>query len=60
MYILALDDEQYVLESLVAELKQVFPEADIQKENRASAALSWAKELSERGYFSAVEFLKKP
>lgn len=57
MYILALDDEQYVLESLVAELKQVFPEANIQKEIKASVALSWAKELSERGEKLSYAFL---
>ncbi len=57
MYILALDDEQYALESLSEELKKVFPKADIHEEIKASAAISWAKDLSERGEELSYAFL---
>lgn len=57
MYILALDDEQYALESLSDELKKVFPKADIHEEIKASAAIAWAKDLSERGEELSYAFL---
>ena len=57
MYILALDDEQYALESLSEELNKVFPKADIHEEIKASAAISWARELSERGQKLSYAFL---
>ena len=49
MYILALDDEQYALDSLVEQLKIVFPEAVIEEAARASSALAYAQELADRG-----------
>lgn len=57
MYILALDDELYALESLSEELNKVFPKADIHEESKASAAISWAKALSERGEKLSYAFL---
>ena len=57
MYILALDDELYALESLSEELNKVFPKADIHEESKASAAISWAKELSDRGEKLSYAFL---
>ena len=57
MYILALDDEQYALESLVEQLNLVFPQANIHEETKASSALSWAKSLSERGETLSFAFL---
>lgn len=57
MYILALDDEQYALDSLVEELKLVFPKAKIQEETKASSAISRAKELADRGDELSYAFL---
>ena len=57
MYILALDDEQYALDSLVEELKLVFPKAEIQEETKASSAISRAKELADRGVELSYAFL---
>lgn len=57
MYILALDDEQYALESLAEQLKLVFPEANIQEETKASSALSWAKNLADSGEELSYAFL---
>jgi two-component SAPR family response regulator len=57
MYILALDDEQYALESLAEQLKIVFPEANIQEETKASSALSWAENLADSGEELSYAFL---
>jgi two-component SAPR family response regulator len=57
MYILALDDEQYALESLAEQLKLVFPEANIQEETKALSALSWAKNLADSGEELSYAFL---
>ena len=57
MYILALDDELRALESLVEQLNIVFPGANVHENTKASAALAWAKELSERGEALSFAFL---
>ena len=57
MYILALDDEQYALDSIAQELELVFPNAEIHEETKASAAISWAKELAETGEKLSYAFL---
>ena len=57
MNILALDDELYALESLVEQLKLVFPEANIQEETKASSAISFAKNLAELGEDLSFAFL---
>ncbi|MBR6527081.1 MAG: response regulator [Lachnospiraceae bacterium] len=57
MYILALDDERYALESLACELKIVFPEANIKEETKASSAIAWAKELAEENIDLTYAFL---
>ena len=49
MYILALDDERYALDSIAQELEQVFPGAVIHEETKASAAIAWSKSLAESG-----------
>ena len=57
MYILALDDEQYALESIAQELEIVFPNAKIQEETKASTAIEWAKKLAENGEKISYAFL---
>ena len=57
MYILALDDEQYVLDSLVRELELVFPGAEIKEASKASVAIAWAKSLAETGESLTYAFL---
>lgn len=57
MYILALDDERYALDSIAQELEQVFPEAKIQEETKASSAIAWAKALAESGEKLSYAFL---
>ena len=57
MYVLALDDERYALDSLVDELKLVFPDADILAETRVSSAILLAEELAERGEELSYAFL---
>ena len=57
MYILALDDERYALDSIAQELEQVFPGADIQEETKVSAAIAWAKSLAENGEKLSYAFL---
>ena len=57
MYILALDDEKYALDSIAQELELVFPEADIQEETKASCALAWAKTLADKGENLSYAFL---
>jgi two-component SAPR family response regulator len=57
MYILALDDEQYALDSLVEQLNIVFPEAVIEEAARASSALAYAQELADRGEELSYAFL---
>ena len=57
MHILALDDEQWALESMVRELAFVFVNADIHDEMKPSSALSWAKTLADRGEALSYAFL---
>ena len=57
MYILALDDEQYALESLAHELALVFPNAEIKEVTKASAAIAWAQSLAEEGEQLSYAFL---
>lgn len=57
MYILALDDEKYVLSLLVQELKKVFPDATIHEETRAASAMVWAEELAAEGKTLSYAFL---
>lgn len=57
MYILALDDEQYALDSIAQELELVFPNAKIQEETKASAAIAWAKSLADKGEKLSYAFL---
>ena len=57
MYILALDDEIYALETLACELKTVFPEATIREETKASSAIAWAKELADEHKELSYAFL---
>ena len=57
VHILALDDEQYALESIAQELKLVFPDARIHEETKGSAAIAWAKALAEQGESLSYAFL---
>ncbi len=57
MYILAVDDERAALESLMSELKSVFPEGEIQGERKPSEAILWAKQLRESGGTADFAFL---
>ena len=57
VHILALDDEQYALESIVQELNIVFPDARIHEETKASAAIAWAKALAQQGESLSYAFL---
>lgn len=57
MYILALDDELWALESIAQELAVVFPQASIQQETKASSALAWATALAEQGKPLSFAFL---
>ena len=57
MYILALDDERFALNAIAHELEQVFPDADIQEETKASSAIAWAKTLAENGNKLSYAFL---
>lgn len=49
MYILAVDDERYALDTLVEELSKVFPGMSIHEESRPSAAIEWAQNLAAQG-----------
>ena len=57
MFVLALDDEKYALESLSEQLKLIFCEAEIKEETKPSEALSWAENLAERGEELSYAFL---
>ena len=57
MNILAVDDEIFALEAIAKELEIMFPKACLQKEQRASKALEWAKELAEKGEILSYAFL---
>ncbi len=57
MYILAVDDEKYMLDSLEGELKKVFPEEEIYKENNSVNAYYWVQELAEKGETLGYAFL---
>ena len=49
MYILAADDERIMLKELITELKQVFPNGDIQGFQEPLEAEAWAMELAREG-----------
>lgn len=57
MYILAVDDERAALESLVSELKSVFPDEQIHADRKPSEAMVWAKQLCESGNSLDYAFL---
>lgn len=57
MFILAVDDEQNLLEGLVTELMKVFPQANIHGETEALAAAEWVKCLKEENNTLAYAFL---
>lgn len=57
MYILVLDDEQHAMNALSYEVEKVFPKASICEETKASRAISWAKELAEKGEQLSYAFL---
>lgn len=57
MNILAVDDEIFALEAIAKELEIMFPKACLQKEQRASKALEWAKELAEKREILSYAFL---
>lgn len=57
MYILAVDDEQNILDELVTELKKVFPQAQIHGEMDAVAAADWVRSLAEEGQTLEYAFL---
>lgn len=57
MFILALDDERYALDSIAQELESVFPNAKIQEETKASEAIAWARALAEKGEKLSYAFL---
>jgi two-component SAPR family response regulator len=57
MFVLALDDEKYALESLSEQLKLIFCEAEIKEETKPSEALCWAENLAERGEELSYAFL---
>ena len=57
MHILALDDEQWALESIAQELAIVFPKAKIHQETKPSSAISWATALAEQGEPLSFAFL---
>jgi two-component SAPR family response regulator len=49
MYILAIDDERMMLQELIMELWQVFPDADIQGFQEPREAIQWAADLARAG-----------
>lgn len=57
MHILAVDDEQNMLEELVTELRKVFPQAQIHGETDALAAVDYVKTLTEDGQTLEYAFL---
>lgn len=57
MHILAVDDEQHMLEELVTELRKVFPQAQIHGETDALAALECIKTLTEENQILEYAFL---
>ena len=57
MHILAVDDEQHMLEELVTELLKVFPGAQIHGETDALAALECVKTLTEENQTLEYAFL---
>lgn len=57
MYILAVDDEEYALESLEESIGQIFPHAQIRQERKPSAAMEWARALAQNGETLSYAFL---
>lgn len=57
MYILAVDDEQNILDDLVTEMHKVFPQAQIHGETEALAAAEWIKRLAEERQTLEYAFL---
>ena len=57
MYILAVDDERYALDSIAQELSAVFPGAVIHGESKPSSAIEWAQNLAASGESLSYAFL---
>ena len=57
MYILAVDDERYALDSIAEELNKIFPNAEIHEESKPSAAVQWAQNLAASGEQLSYAFL---
>lgn len=57
MNVLAVDDEQIMLEELVTELTKVFPNASIHGEISSIAAANWVKELTDEKHTLEYAFL---
>ena len=57
MFILAVDDERIMLKELTTELRQVFPDAQIQGFQDPIAARQWASQLAQEGKTLDYAFL---
>ena len=57
MFILAVDDEQNMLDELVNELVEVFPQVNIHGETEALAAVEWVKCMKEANNVLEYAFL---
>ena len=57
MYILAVDDEHFALDSITNEVKRVFPDAQLHAELKPRLAIEWAKELADKGETLSYAFL---
>lgn len=57
MFILAVDDERIMLKELTTELRQVFPDAQIQGFQDPAAAQQWASQLAQEGKTLDYAFL---
>ena len=56
MIILAVDDERIMLKELTTELRQVFPDAEIQGFQDSLKAEQWAMELAQEGKKLTMRF----
>ena len=57
MFILAVDDEQNMLDKLLNELVEVFPQVNIHGETKALAAVEWVKSMKESNNVLEYAFL---
>ena len=57
MYLLAVDDEQNILDDLVTELHKVFPQAYVHGKTEALAASDWIRNLADEGHTLEYAFL---